>query len=223
MYASSHSCTLCESKKPVRVDDWSIGAKVLLWEGGIRGVAFVRGTNSALAPVPAGGHTSALMHATDWLPTLCRGLAGASTENKTLPLDGEDQWGVLARGEATRRTAIFHNVPVGSAPVAFTDPSTNRTAYSTSACLSHVDDRVGGGCHPFGATGGAIRRGDIKLLTTFPGAHPWEDSAPAGTPQYPPGGRFANGTRVFVPVTNDSVPLLFTINATLGVFLFNIT
>ena len=46
---------------------------------------------------------------------------------------------------------------------------------------------------------------------------------PHGTPQYPPGGRFANGTRVFVPVTNDSVPLLFTINATLGVFLFNIT
>ena len=84
--------------------------KVLLWEGGIRGVSWVRG--STHYPVPTGGHTSQLMHSTDWLPTIC-GLAGASTSG-TLPLDGYDQWDVISKGTATRRTTIFHNVPTGA-------------------------------------------------------------------------------------------------------------
>jgi len=33
------------------------GCKVLNWEGGVHGISFVRGTDSALAPVPAGGNT----------------------------------------------------------------------------------------------------------------------------------------------------------------------
>lgn len=69
----------------------------------------------------AGGHTSQLMHSTDWLPTLC-GIAGASM-NGTLPLDGHNQWGILSDNAAvTARTTIFHNVPVGSAPVVLPPP-----------------------------------------------------------------------------------------------------
>ena len=91
------------------------GMKVLLWEGGIRGVAWVRGTNTAAFKVPAGGFTSALMHSTDWLPTLTR-IAGGTTAG-TQPLDGHDQSRVLSLGEATTRDTIFHNVPVGAAPI----------------------------------------------------------------------------------------------------------
>ena len=192
------------------------GMKVLLWEGGIRGVGWVRGSKDH--PVPAGGHTMALMHSTDWLPTVC-GLAGASTEGKTQPLDGYDQWDVISRGATNQRTTVFHNVPVGAAPVLIGNGS---QGYGTSSCLSFVDNRTGA-CHPFGVTGGAIRKNEWKLLTTFPGQAPWEDSAPVGIEQYPPGGAYPNGTRVFTPVTNDTLPEMHQINATLGVFLFNLT
>jgi hypothetical protein len=160
----------------------------------------------------------ALMHSTDFLPTIC-GLAGVSTEGKTQPLDGYDQWNVISTGASNQRTTIFHNVPVGAAPVLIGNGS---QGYGTSSCLSYVDSRTGV-CHPFGVTGGAIRKNEWKLLTTFPGAHPWEDSAPVGIEQYAPGGVYPNGTRVFTPVTNNTLPEMHQINDTLGVFLFNLT
>ena len=157
--------------------------------------------------------------AAQWLPTIC-GLAGVSTAGKTLPLDGHDQWDVIANGAKTKRTTIFHNVPVGAAPVLIDG---NRSlGYETTSCLSRVDNRTGP-CHPFGVTGGAIRKGEFKLLTTYPGAHPWEDCAPTGIEQYPPGGSYPNRTRVFTPVTNDSLPEMHKVNSSLGVFLFNLT
>ena len=197
------------------------GMKVLLWEGGIRGVSWVRG--STAFPVVAGGHTSQLMHSTDWLPTLC-GIAGAST-NSTLPLDGHNQWSILSTTTAvTARTTIFHNVPVGAAPVLLPGNagSGKGPAFTTSACLSYVDNRTGP-CGGFGLTGGAMRKGNWKLLTTFPGAHPWQDSAPSGVEQYPPGGRYPNNSKVFVPATNDTLPVMHQINSTLGVFLFDLS
>jgi arylsulfatase A-like enzyme len=75
----------------------------------VRGIGFVRGTNSALAKVPA-GETRELMHTTDWLPTLVN-LAGGSVAGKTRPLDGFDIWGVLTKGAKAARTIIAHNVP----------------------------------------------------------------------------------------------------------------
>ena len=39
--------------------------QVLNWEGGVHGIGFVRGTNSHLAPVPAGTVTHDIMHTTD--------------------------------------------------------------------------------------------------------------------------------------------------------------
>lgn len=155
------------------------GAKVLNWEGGVKAVGFVRGTNSAIAPIPPNTVSTQLMHSTDWLPTACR-LAGV-TPSGTMPLDGFDQWDVLASGAQTKREFIFHNVPVGSKPVPY--QVNGKTAYTTSACMSGVDNRTGT-CHPFGVTGGAMRKGAFKLLITYPGAAPWEDSSPAGTAQY---------------------------------------
>eukprot|EP00041_Stephanoeca_diplocostata_P021465 m.500594 g.500594 ORF g.500594 m.500594 type:complete len:337 (+) comp21835_c0_seq1:188-1198(+) len=70
-------------------------------------------------------------------------------------------------------------------------------------CLSAVDNRTGS-CHAFGVTGGAIRVGDYKLVVSHVGRAPWEDSSPAGTSQYTPGGRFPNGTSVFTPATPTS-------------------
>ena len=76
-------------------------------------MAFVRGTNNgAMFPVPAGTSTMQLMHSTDWFPTLGH-LAGYDL-NGTQPLDGVDQWGVIARGDNTTRTFVVHNSPAAS-------------------------------------------------------------------------------------------------------------
>ena len=195
------------------------GSKVNLWEGGIRGVGFVRGTDSARAPLPSGATTTALMHVTDWLPTLT-GLASAGTggapKRGALKLDGFDQWDAL-RGASVKgpRNAIFHEVPARARPVNV--GNVTNPAWSTTSCFSRFDSRVGI-CHPFGVTGGAIRVGDYKLLVTSSDA-PWETSVPVGMPQFTPGGRWPNGSHVFVPTTNDTVPGIYDGRY----YLFNIT
>ena len=80
------------------------------------------------------------------------------------------------------------------------DPKTGRGGYTTSVCLSNVDNRTGS-CHAFGVTGGAIRVGDFKLLVSHPERAPWEDSSPAGIGQGTPGGRCADGKPCFTPTT----------------------
>eukprot|EP00912_Choanoflagellata_sp_UC4_P002485 UC4_evm3s1573 len=177
------------------------GAKVMNWEGGVRGVAFVRGTNSDLAKIPAGSISHELMHTTDWLPTLCH-LAGADTST-TLPLAGFNQWDVLSNSAKTNRTYIIHNVPVVAKPIILN--ISGKQVISTSTCLSHIDNRTGP-CHAFGITGGAIRVGEYKLLITYAGKAPWGDSSSPGIAQYTPGGHYPNRTAVFVPSTNDSIP-----------------
>lgn len=92
------------------------GCKVLNWEGGVHGIGFVRGTDSSLAPVPAGSVTTELMHTTDWLPTLVN-LAGGDISGSALPLDGHDQWPTIAHGKPTTRKFIIHNVPITADPV----------------------------------------------------------------------------------------------------------
>eukprot|EP00662_Eupelagonemidae_sp_cell21_P036636 gene36636-1210_t len=164
--------------------------------GGIRGAAWVRGTDSDLAPVPRGGRVDALMHSTDWLPTLCR-LAGASTDG-TLPLDGVslcptlagvDEWDVVATGAAAVRDVIIHNCPARSAAV-----EVNGT-WDTTTCMTAVDPEQAAPCHAFGITGGAIRKGPWKLL--WAGDGHGQSNTPIGMRQLPAQG--------FHP-TNDSVP-----------------
>lgn len=78
------------------------GTKGTVWEGGTRAAAFIHSPNRAIIPESRRGTEShALMHVTDWLPTLL-GLAGASAaaiaaEGK--PLDGVDMMaGLLMDG-----------------------------------------------------------------------------------------------------------------------------
>ena len=88
------------------------GGKNQLWEGGVRGVSFVRGTNSGKAPVPAGTTTRELMHSTDFVPTLSS-VAGYKLKGGN-PLSGVDQWDVIAKGANTTRTMVIHNCPAAN-------------------------------------------------------------------------------------------------------------
>jgi len=63
------------------------GGKKTLWEGGVRATGFV--TGGWLPDERRGEEMNALMHVTDWLPTLCA-FAGIEPQGQ-LPLDGHDQ------------------------------------------------------------------------------------------------------------------------------------
>eukprot|EP01060_Flectonema_neradi_P006604 TRINITY_DN1446_c5_g1_i1.p1 TRINITY_DN1446_c5_g1~~TRINITY_DN1446_c5_g1_i1.p1 ORF type:complete len:572 (+),score=118.17 TRINITY_DN1446_c5_g1_i1:72-1718(+) len=85
------------------------GHKMTNWEGGVRGTAFIKGTETNLAPLPKNTTSMELMHSTDWLPTFVEGLAKGSTSS-CKPLDGFNQWDVFS-GSKTNRTSVVHNVP----------------------------------------------------------------------------------------------------------------
>ena len=148
----------------------------MMWEGGIRGVAFVRGSDNAnTAPLPHGAVSLELAHSTDWLPTLCRlagvsprhdGGTGLSASRSSLQLDGVDQWDVLASGgaRATKRTEILHAVVQSRVHPTRINTSKGE-GWSTSTCLDAIDRTIEGGCHPFGIVGGALRMGHLKMTT----------------------------------------------------------
>ena len=159
------------------------GMKVLDWEGGIRGVSFVRGTNSDIAKVPTNEVRNFLMHSTDWLPTLVLGVAGGSIA-KTLPLDGHNQWSCITDDTPTERDFILHNIPVIAKPVVF-----NATAHkwTTSTCMTAVDPAAAE-CGTFGLIGGAVRKGDFKLVVEGQNQQGLESNNPPGIRQAPPSG-----------------------------------
>ena len=92
------------------------GGKGSLWEGGVRGTGFVVvGDPGWLSFVTGGKIVNALIHVTDWLPTLCD--AELADCNMAAPagkkLDGLSAWAAIARNETGQRSELVHDVRAG--------------------------------------------------------------------------------------------------------------
>jgi hypothetical protein len=89
--------------------------KATTFEGGVRGLSFVSG--AGLAGGVRGTVSHGIMHVTDWVPTLVEGAAGLAlmaagrqcpTCNRSVaPLDGVNQWPMLAAGAPSGRTEVL--------------------------------------------------------------------------------------------------------------------
>lgn len=129
--------------------NWPLrGRKGTYWEGGIRGIGFV---HSPLIR-KKGRVSRALIHITDWYPTLVS-LAGGNL-TVTPPLDGYNIWQTISRGKRSPRKEILHNI----------DP------LHSLAKSGSLEEGLG-----IWNTGvqAAIRTGDWKLLTGDPGYSDW--------------------------------------------------
>ncbi|XP_005795357.1 arylsulfatase I [Xiphophorus maculatus] len=129
--------------------NWPLrGRKGTYWEGGVRGLGFVH------SPLLRKKRrvSKALVHITDWYPTLV-GLAGGN-ESLTEGVDGYNVWEAISEGKESPRFEILHNI----------DPLYN---YARNGSLQKG----------FGiwntAIQASIRAGDWKLLTGDPGYGDW--------------------------------------------------
>ncbi|XP_072172237.1 arylsulfatase I-like [Diadema setosum] len=85
--------------------NWPLrGCKHTLWEGGVRGTAFV---HSPLLASPR-RFSDHMMHVCDWMPTVYR-LAGGEPKNLT-NLDGFDVWDSISLDVPSPRNEILHNI-----------------------------------------------------------------------------------------------------------------
>lgn len=132
--------------------NWPLrGGKGTYWEGGIRAVGFVHSPLLARKGVVS----RALIHVSDWFPTLL-GLAG--TLKPLHGLDGHDVWGTISKGLPSPRTEILFNIdPVSRKP---------GEPYDKALMLNGLGiwDT---------AVRAAIRAGDWKLLTGNVGDGDW--------------------------------------------------
>ncbi|XP_076368527.1 arylsulfatase B-like isoform X1 [Tachypleus tridentatus] len=85
--------------------NWPLrGVKFTLWEGGIRGAAFI------WSPLlrKKGIVSTQMMHICDWLPTLYYAAGGNPADLG--PLDGYNMWKVLSDNTPSPRKEILHNI-----------------------------------------------------------------------------------------------------------------
>ena len=86
------------------------GEKATMWEGGVRAVGFVSGFG--LQSKVRGTTSAALLHVSDWLPTLVAGVANLQIHQPAggPPLDGVNAWGPIASGAEHNRTELLLNL-----------------------------------------------------------------------------------------------------------------
>ena len=86
------------------------GQKATTWEGGVRGVGWVGG---GLPVLQRAAVSRALMHVSDWYPTIVHGIAGLDVgvaADGTPPLDGLDAWPAITTGAPSLRNEILLNL-----------------------------------------------------------------------------------------------------------------
>ncbi|XP_070560380.1 arylsulfatase J-like isoform X2 [Ptychodera flava] len=88
--------------------NWPLrGSKHTLWEGGIRGTAFLHSPLFRLADPPM--IVTEMIHISDWMPTLYH-IAGGDVSDLPDNLDSFNQWDTITRGTPSQRTEILHNI-----------------------------------------------------------------------------------------------------------------
>lgn len=122
--------------------NWPLrGQKKTLWEGGVRGVAFVHGKMLQRKGVK----NRELLHSTDWYPTLVK-LGGGKLDKSSVPVDGFDVWDTISIGKASPRTEILLNIDLAPDEELYNEMESDDPLYQ----------------------GAAIRVGDMKLLMSCP-------------------------------------------------------
>ena len=127
-----------------------------LWEGGTRAAAFIHGS---LLSRP-GTVSRALVHVTDWLPTLVSA-AGADIRDMD-DIDGVDQWEELTsgRGVGKRRTMLYNIDPL-------LDPVSNNG--NNAAIRSGRQEPLNSFVLHIGLLSITSREGNYKLIVGDPG------------------------------------------------------
>ena len=84
--------------------NWPLrGGKQTVFEGGVRGTAFVWGAN-----LPKLNYdNNHLIHVTDWLPTIVEGIAGLDVDEDKWKLDGYNVWPTITNDTETPRKEIL--------------------------------------------------------------------------------------------------------------------